>query len=110
MSEKNEITRWNPFQELDQLQDRMRSLFMKSGNGGSALIAGSEFADWSPAVDIEEDEKEYTITADLPDVDRDHVKVTSNDGYLTITGEREHEKEEKDKNKDETWTEGEVPQ
>ena len=56
-------------------------------------------ADWAPAVDIAEDDDAYEITADLPDVNKDHVKVTSNDGYLTITGEREHEKEEKDKKK-----------
>lgn len=95
MSKKAALTRWNPFQELDRLQDEMRSLFMRSGNGDAPLSTGSEFADWSPAVDISEDDDEYTITADLPEVKKEEVKVTLDGGLLTIRGEREHTEETK---------------
>lgn len=37
------------------------------------------------------------MKADLPDVKREDVKVTVENGVLTITGERKFEKEEKDK-------------
>ena len=97
MTKKTEITRWDPFLELDNLQDRMKSLFMRTGNGGYPLFSDSEFADWAPAVDITEDDNEYTITADLPEVEKDQVKVTLDDGRLTISGEREHKEEEKKK-------------
>ena len=48
-------------------------------------------------MDITEDDKEYLVKADLPEVKKEDVKVTVEDGVLTITGERKIEKEEKDK-------------
>lgn len=53
-------------------------------------------AEWAPlVVDISEDEREYQIKAELPEVKREDVKVTAEDGTLTITGERRFAKEEK---------------
>ena len=54
-------------------------------------------ADWSPLVDITEDEKEFLLKAELPGVKREEVKVTVEDGVLMLSGERRFEKEEKDK-------------
>ena len=54
-------------------------------------------ADWSPQVDITEDDKEYLIKADLPEMKKDDVKVTMENGVLCISGERKTEKEEKTK-------------
>src|SRR2546426_2987313 len=53
-------------------------------------------ADWAPAVDITEDDKEYLIKAEIPEVEKKDVKVTVQDGVLTIQGERKKETEEKD--------------
>ena len=54
-------------------------------------------AGWSPAVDVQENENEYLVKADLPDVKKEDVKVELLDGTLTIEGERQQEKEEKGK-------------
>ncbi|MFB3778240.1 MAG: Hsp20/alpha crystallin family protein [Bryobacteraceae bacterium] len=54
-------------------------------------------ADWSPTVDISETDDEYLVKAEIPEVDRKDVKVTVQDGLLTIQGERKQEKEEKGK-------------
>ena len=54
-------------------------------------------ADWAPVVDIGEDEKEFLIKAELPGLKREEVKVTVEDGVLSISGERKAEKEEKTK-------------
>ena len=48
-------------------------------------------------MDISETEQEYQIKAEIPDVKKEDVKVTVEDGVLTIQGERKHEKEEKGK-------------
>jgi HSP20 family protein len=48
-------------------------------------------------VDIAEDDKEYLIKVELPEVQKDDVKVTVEHGTLTISGERKAEKEEKGK-------------
>ncbi|HZD41724.1 MAG TPA: Hsp20/alpha crystallin family protein, partial [Terriglobales bacterium] len=50
--------------------------------------------DWSPLVDIIEDDHEYLFKADLPEMRRDDVKVTIENGVLYISGERKTEKEE----------------
>jgi len=97
MNVRNEITKWNPFRELDELQDRMKSLFLRSGDSGSLLGHTTTEADWLPAVDVAEDDKEFTLTADLPDIQKDQVKVSVKNGFLTIQGERHQEKEEKKK-------------
>ena len=46
-------------------------------------------------MDITEDDAEFVIKAELPEVKREDVKVTVENGVLTITGERKLEKEEK---------------
>ena len=90
------LTKWSPLRELETLQDRLSTLFarvMPPTSGESSF----GFADWTPAVDVSEDEKEYLIKAELPEVKREDVKVTVENGMLRITGERKFEKEEKDK-------------
>lgn len=88
------LTRWSPFRELETLQDRLNTLF---GRGMPRTSGEPAFGltDWTPAVDVSEDEKEYLIKAELPEVKKEDVKVTVEDGTLRITGERKFEKEEK---------------
>ena len=52
-------------------------------------------AQWSPLVDITEDDKEYLIKAELPDMKKEDVRLTVENGVLAISGERKFEKEEK---------------
>jgi HSP20 family protein len=94
----NALTRWDPFKEMEELQDRFAKMFgltpARHGDGGRELMTTTE---WLPSVDIIEDEKEYLVKADLPEVNKEDVKVTVEDDVLTITGERKFEKEEKGK-------------
>lgn len=91
----NALMRWDPFKELDDLQSRLstvlgRAQVRKEGSKDEAMTV----AEWAPLVDIVEDESEYLIKAELPEVSKENVKVTVQDDVLTITGERRHEKEE----------------
>jgi HSP20 family protein len=52
-------------------------------------------ADWAPSVDIGENDKEYLVKAELPEVKKEDIKVSVDDGTLSITGERKVEKEDK---------------
>ena len=94
----NVLTRWDPFKEMDELQSRMARLFgltpARTTNGDTEALT---VAQWAPSVDITEDEREYLVKTDLPEVKKEDVKVTVENGVLTITGERKFEKEEKDK-------------
>jgi len=51
-------------------------------------------ADWSPEVDISEDDHGYLLKADLPEIKKDDVRVTVEDGILCVSGERKTEKED----------------
>jgi len=89
------FTRWSPARELEDIQKRFASwLPSLTGNGESETLT---IAEWSPSVDISEDDKEYAVNAELPDVKKEDVKVNVENGVLTITGERKFEKEEKNK-------------
>ena len=94
----NALKRWNRLKDLEAFQHGLDSLL-----GGSPLhrSEGQEepmaVAEWSPLVDISEDDKEYLIKAELPEVKKEDVKVTAEAGTLTIMGERRFEKEEKGK-------------
>lgn len=55
------------------------------------------FAGPTPSVDISEDEKEYTVKAELPGMSEKDIEVTWHDGLLRIKGEKKAEKEEKKK-------------
>jgi HSP20 family protein len=91
----NPLSKWHPFRELEEMQDRvLRALRLgQSGDAQQSLVV----ADWSPSVDISEDDKEYLIKADLPEVKKEDVKVTVENGVVSIRGERKFEKEEKNK-------------
>lgn len=88
---------WDPFQELNELQNRLTTLF---GRTAVHPVSGEESittAEWAPVVDITEDEKEFAVKAELPGLKREEVNVSVQDGVLSITGERKVEKEEKNK-------------
>ena len=94
----NTMTRWDPMRELDELQSRLSTLFgraplRKNGDKDEAMTV----AEWAPLVDIVEDENEYLIKAELPEVRKEDLKVTVQDNVLTLTGDRSFEKEEKGK-------------
>jgi HSP20 family protein len=94
----NALTRWDPFKEVQDLQNRLSSFLgrtsMRPGNGDEESITAAE---WGPLVDIIEDDKEYLVKAELPEVKREDVRVSVENGTLTIRGERKFEKEQKDK-------------
>lgn len=89
------LTRWNPLRELEDFQSRFLGTSHPTtshrGGTGNDLLGISE---WMPLVDIAEDDNEYIFTSELPEVKKEDVKVTLENGVLTITGERKLEKDE----------------
>jgi len=65
-----------------------------TGSGGKEALTVSQ---WSPLVDITEDDKEYLIKVELPDMKKEDVRLTVENDVLAISGERKFEKEEKDR-------------
>jgi HSP20 family protein len=88
-----QLTRLDPFLELDHIQQRLNRLFLDP----TLKTPEPPFANFMPAVDIQETDGEFIVKADLPDVKKEEVKVHVHDGVLAIEGERRKEKEEKGK-------------
>ncbi len=91
------LTSWNPLRELGSLENRLDRLFgltSPSRNGEKEAMTVSQ---WTPLVDIIEDNNEYLVKAELPELKKEEVKVNVENGQLTISGERKSEKEEKGK-------------
>lgn len=86
------LTKWNPMRDFDDLFSDYRSLF---GRLGYPEITSSDLQ-WRPATDISETKKAYVVKAQLPDVKREDVSVTVDNGMLKIEGKREWKKEEDD--------------
>jgi len=87
------LVRWDPFADVDRFFNRMLPANlswprMAFEDNGKALR-------WAPSADISETDKEYLIKAALPAVKKEDVRVTVDEGVITIKGERKQEKEEK---------------
>ena len=80
----NTLSIWNPIHEMDELfHNRLASVL-----GGERVQSVA----WSPVVDIEETELNYLIRAELSGLSKEKVKVTVEDGVLTLSGERDLER------------------
>src|SRR5260370_31179884 len=90
----NALTHWNQFKELEALHNSLSSLFARPQ---VPRPEGQEEAmrvpEWTPLVDVSEDATEYLIKAELPEVKKEDVKITMEEGTLTIAGDRKYEKD-----------------
>lgn len=87
------IVRWEPARELASMEiDRLNQMFSD--------FYGETFSRaWVPAVDIyETDAHEVVLKAELPDMKREDINLTFENGVLTLKGERKFEQEVKKEN------------
>ena len=88
------LVRWEPRSmidlrsEIDRLFDRF---WRRSGETNGFSMTG-----WHPTADVVENDDAYVITADLPGVNRDHIKVEMVDNVMTLSGERKSETKDED--------------
>jgi len=86
------VIKWEPFRDMDDVFDRF---FAESMRRWPRVATENRAAqDWAPAADVSETDAEYLIKADLPEVRKEDVSVTVQDGVLTLSGERRQEKRE----------------
>lgn len=83
------ITRWTPRTMLGFRNefDRLFDSFFNPTEEEETFLAA-----FSPAVDIEERDKDYLITAELPGIKKEDIKMNIKDNLLTISGEKKQEK------------------
>jgi HSP20 family protein len=86
------VIKWEPFRDVDDVFDRFFAETLRRWPRQAA--EGRASLDWAPAADVSETEAEYLIKADLPEVRKEDVSITVQDGVLTLAGERKQEKRE----------------
>jgi len=84
------VIKWEPFRDMDDVFDRVLAESMRRWPRVAAENRAAQ--DWAPAADVSETEAEYLIKADLPEVRKEDVSITVQDGVLTLSGERKQEK------------------
>jgi HSP20 family protein len=82
------LVRYQPWGLMRSLHDDLDRLFEQ--RLGMDETAGS-VANWTPPVDIQEDEGRFVLRADIPGVKTEDLEVTMENGVLTISGTREEE-------------------
>ena len=81
------LVHYKPINLFDQINNEMnRYLSLRD-------TAANQEHEWTPAVDIHEEDNCYMLTADIPGVNRKDVEITLEDGVLTVKGERKSETE-----------------
>jgi HSP20 family protein len=77
------------------MEERMERLF---GDLFPRWAGPAEVAPWEPAIEVYENDKEFVLKAELPEIPEKDVRVSIDGGVLTISGERKEEREiKKDK-------------
>jgi len=93
----------DPFDALRRQMDRMLEEFSEGFgitpfNWGNRGLLEENWGGYWPQIDVTEDEKGYTVMAELPGLEEKDVEVTLSDNALTLRGEKKREFEEKDRN------------
>lgn len=79
------IGQWDPLRDLDAFFSR------------SPLRNSKKSDEWVPSVDIVEDDKEFLLKAEMPEVRKEDIKMNVEDGVLSFSGERRIERIEEGK-------------
>ena len=86
------VIKWEPFRDVDDMFERVFADTMRrwprTSNDERRVY------DWAPAADVSETDGEYLIKAELPEVRKDDLNITVQEGVLTLAGERKEEKRE----------------
>jgi HSP20 family protein len=85
------ITRYEHGNLFNRLQDDINKIFKSSAWQGWPDESSVATAQWLPTVDIQEQDDQFVISADIPGVKPEEVEVKMENGALTIQGERKSE-------------------
>jgi len=81
--------KWDPFHEMQNMQDRINSMF---GGAFGRFSQSPRFGDifdsggFTPNIDIQEEDDHIIITIDLPGADASNVDITCDERKLKISG------------------------
>ena len=82
------ITRWDPFEDIDDLFKGvfLRPMRLESQDAGQGVRI---------KMDVKEDEKAFTVHAEVPGVKKEDIHVSIDGNQVSITAEVKREKEDR---------------
>jgi len=92
------LARWDPFRELQTLENEMNRLFRRQLSGASRSEEALTASEFAPPADVYEDDSKLSIKMDVPGIDTKDLNIRVDGNVLTATGERKFETEEKKEN------------
>jgi HSP20 family protein len=87
------LIKFEPIREIENLHDRIQRYFDDFSNFGFNFTEN-----FYPRIDISEEKENLNVTAEIPGVSKENIKITLQDNILTIEGEKKKETENSDKN------------
>ncbi len=91
------MQRWNPFQDLRQMQDTMDRMWRRFGDAPNVPAeSGPEIEAWAVPLDVVRQGDDTVIRASMPGVKPEDIQVSIEDNVLTIKGSTSEEHVEKD--------------
>lgn len=89
------LVRWSPWRDVMSVQDEMNRLF----NGLVTRRASDSSAeDWVPSVDISETDDGFIVTADVPGMSAEDIKISVANNVLTLRGDKKNVREDGSEN------------
>ena len=102
---RSETSTWNPIREMNRLQRRMNRMLDEYFTEAmpSVLRESSsmmeEQEEFLPPCDVNETDRHYLLSFDLPGVSKNEVKIEVKNSELIVSGQRKHEAKETEQGK-----------
>ena len=89
------LIKWQPkpMNVFDDMDSMIHSFFNTDWN-----FPVRDTRNWSPAVDVNETDNSFVLTADIPGLTKKDIKVNVANGKLSISGERTYETDQENDN------------
>lgn len=93
------IIRYRPWSLLSSIQEELNNALSSNFSSFDEEDRQNSICDWSPRVDVKEEDKHFVVYADIPGVDPKNIKVSIENNSITIKGDRKSEKHTEKKGK-----------
>lgn len=91
----SEVARWDPFEDLEYLQQQLAQIFPTWARMPARPMTGSGTeAEFAPLADVEETNDAFVVEIELAGVNKDDINVEVSGRRLTVTGERKERRRE----------------
>jgi HSP20 family protein len=87
------LIRWDPFRDLEMLQENVNRLFQDTMSTGKGRKEPVSVRSWTPNVDVKSDDDQIVVNVELPGMKKADIDIDLTGDTLTVRGERKFEDE-----------------